>query len=80
MAHGMPGCSRNGVVEVGFVSQKSYSALSILRQDALRTQRAVRQGLSVGKGCIRYPRPEKINFAIVARLLEATRDSTGVIC
>lgn len=80
MAYGMPGYARDGVVEVGFASQKNYISLYILRQDALETQRPFLTGLSVGKGCIRYSRPDKIDFAVVEKLLVATRDSTGEVC
>lgn len=80
MAYGGPGYSRKGAVEVGFASQKHYISLYILRQDALDPQRPFLTGLSVGKGCIRYPRPERIDFAVVEKMLAATRDSTGNIC
>jgi len=80
MAYGMPGYSREGTVEVGFASQKNYISLYILRKDALETQRPFLTGLSVGKGCIRYSRPDKIDFAVVEKMLTATRDSTGEIC
>lgn len=59
---------------------KSYISLYILRQDALGAQRPFLTGLSVGKGCIRYARPDKIDFAVVRKMLIATRDSTGEIC
>jgi hypothetical protein len=52
----------------------------ILRQDALETQKPLLTGLSVGKGCIRYSRPDKIDFAVVEQMLAATRDSTGEVC
>lgn len=80
MAYGMPGYARQGVVEVGFASQKNYISLYILRQEALATQRAALTGLSVGKGCIRYSRPDQIDFAVVEKMLVATRASTGDIC
>jgi uncharacterized protein YdhG (YjbR/CyaY superfamily) len=80
MAYGGPCYSRNGVAEVGFASQKNYIGLYILRQDALASQRRFLTGLSVGKGVIRYTRPDKIDFAVVERLLIATRDSAGEIC
>ena len=80
MAYGGPCYARKGKVEVGFASQKHFIGLYILRQDALETQRPNLTGLSVGKGCIRYSRPEKIDYAVVERLLVATRDSTGDIC
>ncbi len=80
MAYGGPCYSRNGVIEVGFASQKHFIGLYILRRDALDSQRPFLKGLSVGKGCIRYPRPRRIDFAVVERLLAATRDSSGEIC
>ena len=80
MVCGMPSYSRKGVVEVGFASQKNYISLFILRQDALETQRAFVTGANVGKGCIRYPRPSKIDYAMVRQMLAATRDSKGEIC
>jgi uncharacterized protein YdhG (YjbR/CyaY superfamily) len=80
MEYGGPRYSRDGTIEVGFASQKRYISLYILRQDALESQRPFLAGLSVGKGCIRYSRPEKIDFAVVERMLAATRDSTGEVC
>ena len=62
MAYGGPSYSRRVTVEVGFASQRNYISLCILRLDALATQRKNLKGLSVGKGCIRYTRPAKIDF------------------
>jgi len=36
--------------------------------------------VTVGKGVIRYSKPEKIDFKIVEMMLNATSESTGVIC
>lgn len=49
----MPGYTTNGVVEVGFASQKQYISLYILKEDVVQVNRAALQGLSVGKYCIR---------------------------
>jgi hypothetical protein len=38
------------------------------------------KGISIGKGCIRYSKPDKINFEVVAKLLRDTFTSTDVIC
>jgi hypothetical protein len=46
----------------------------------IAAHRAQLAGLSVGKGCIRYSRPEKIDFAVVEQLLIATRDSAAEPC
>ena len=81
MVEGMPAYSRNGVVEVGFASQKNFIALYILRTDVMRSHRYMLNipGITFGKGCIRYPKPEKINFNVVEKLLRATNDSTGQV-
>lgn len=80
MVYGGPGYSRRGVLEVGFASQRHYIGLYILRQDALASQRAALAGLSVGKGVIRYSKPEKIDYAVVRKLLIATHRANGPVC
>ncbi len=82
MKYGGPCYSRNGVVEVGFASQKNFIGLYILRTDVMKAHRDLLQvkGVSLGKGCIRYSKPEKIDFKVVERLLKATQESTGAIC
>lgn len=62
MAYGGPACSRKGVVEVGFASQNNTINLNILRKDVMNAHRALLKGVGVGKGAIRYPRLEKIDF------------------
>ena len=56
MLYGGPCYSRNGEVEVGFASQKNFVGLYILRLDVLNTHRDLlkAEGVSVGKGVIRY--------------------------
>jgi uncharacterized protein YdhG (YjbR/CyaY superfamily) len=82
MSYGGPCYSRNGEIEVGFASQKNFIGLYILRKDVLDTYRDSlnAKGVSVGKGAIRYSRPEKIDFQVVEMLLKATQESSGVIC
>jgi uncharacterized protein YdhG (YjbR/CyaY superfamily) len=82
MTYGMPSYSRNGQVEVGFASQKNYIALYILKNDVMDAHRDLLKGkgISLGKGCIRYSRPERIDFQVVGRILKATQESTGIIC
>jgi hypothetical protein len=54
----------------------------ILRTDVMDAYRDLLKGkgISLGKGVIRYSRPEKIDFQVVERLLMATQESTGIIC
>ena len=80
MDYGMPGYKKNGVVEVGFASQKNYISLYILKESVVAAHRAQLAGLNVGKGCIRYSKPAKIDFVVVEQLLSATRDSAERPC
>jgi uncharacterized protein YdhG (YjbR/CyaY superfamily) len=80
MDYGMPGYTRNGVDGVGFASQKNYISLYILNQDVLDANRDALQGLSVGKCCIRYSNPKKMDFAVIRKLLEETAASSSEPC
>ncbi len=82
MRYGGPCYSRNGEVEVGFASQKNFIGLYILRTDVMNTYKDLLKikGVSLGKGCIRYSKPEKIDFEVVEKMLKATVESTGVVC
>ena len=82
MNYGNPCYLRNGAAEVGFASQKHFIGLYILRTDVMNAHRDLLnvKGVSLGKGCIRYSKAEKIDFGVVERMLKATRESTGPIC
>ena len=76
MDYGMPCYKKNGTVEVAFASQKRYIALYILKQAVVDVYR----GEFVVKGCIRYLKPEKVDFTVITKLLRATRDSPEQPC
>ncbi len=80
MTYGMPSYSKDGVVAVAFASRKNYISLYILKQDVIQANRALLDGLSVGKGCIRYTKPERVKFEVVKKLLEGTRESNLDSC
>jgi uncharacterized protein YdhG (YjbR/CyaY superfamily) len=82
MSYGGPCYSRNGVVEVGFASQKNFIAVYILRTDVMRSHRYLLNvpGVTFGKGAIRYSKAEKIDFDVVEKMLRATVESSGVVC
>jgi uncharacterized protein YdhG (YjbR/CyaY superfamily) len=80
MVYGGPGYSRAGIVEVGFASQKNNIALYILRKDVLDAYRAEFPPSTIGKGCIRYRNPDRIDFGVVEKMLIATRKATGPVC
>jgi uncharacterized protein YdhG (YjbR/CyaY superfamily) len=80
MAYGMPSYERGGQVEVAFGKQARYLSLYILKQPVFEAHRAELGGLSLGKGCVRYRRPEQIDWAVVSRLLADTHASGDTIC
>ena len=82
MTYGGPCYSRDGVVEVGFASQKQFIGLYILRTDVMRAHRYLLnvKGVTLGKGAIRYSSADKIDFAVVEKMLKATVESTGPVC
>lgn len=80
MAYGMPSYGRSGQTEVAFAKQAHYLSVYILKQPVLDRQRPLLAGLRLGKGCIRYSRPEQIDWDVVTSLLAATRQSAAEIC
>jgi uncharacterized protein YdhG (YjbR/CyaY superfamily) len=78
--YGMPVYKRNGVMEVAFASQKHYISLYILKKAVLDEHRAALNNCSVGKGCIRFKKPEQIDFAVVKSLLRGTLESDSKPC
>lgn len=76
MEYGMPGYKKNGVGEVGFASQKNYISLYFLNTDVIQSNRALLKGLSVGKSCIRYSNPQKMDMDVIRKLLLDTVHST----
>jgi len=82
MDYGSPSYKRNGEVEVGFASQKRFIGVYILRTDVMKAHRHQLEGkgISVGKGAIRYSKPERIDFEVVRSMLRGTVKSTGPVC
>jgi len=76
----MPSYERAGEVEIGFASRKAYLSFYVLRRAALEANISRLEGLSVGKGCIRFRRAEQIDEATVRSLLAATFADDGPIC
>jgi uncharacterized protein YdhG (YjbR/CyaY superfamily) len=80
MEFGMPGYKRNGSLEVSFASQKQYIALYVLKKDVVDEFRGALAMANIGKGCIRFKKPEQIDFALLQQLLIRTRESTSKPC
>jgi hypothetical protein len=66
--------------EIAFASHANYISLYVLKTDVVKANRAALHGLSVGKGCIRFRSPEKVDFKVVEKLLADTRRSSNRIC
>ena len=81
MYYGMPSY-RRGEEEpsVGFASQKNCISIYILRQEVLDKYRDQLTSANLGKGCIRYRNPEKIDFSVVRKMLLESAVSNGDIC
>jgi uncharacterized protein YdhG (YjbR/CyaY superfamily) len=80
MAYGMPSYERDGEVAVSFAKQASYLSLYALNQAVFEAYRPQLAGLSLGKGCIRYRRPEQVDWKVVSALLAETCASHGDVC
>ena len=80
MAYGMPSYKKKGTVEIAFASQKNYISFYVLKQEVINKHRALLEGLNVGKGCIRYSSPKKLDLKLAEQLLRATNESESDIC
>lgn len=80
MAYGMPAYERDGIGEIAFASQKQYISFYLLRSDVREAFAEQLAGHDMGKGCLRFRRPEKIDFALLRDLLRATAAQPGKIC
>ena len=80
MRYGGPCYEKNNVAEVGFASQKNFIALYILKQDVMEKYKGELKGISIGKGCIRFTNPGKIDFGVVRKMLAGTYISKNKVC
>jgi uncharacterized protein YdhG (YjbR/CyaY superfamily) len=80
MQYGMPAYARADQVEVTFAKQAQYLSLYILKKPVLDAHRGDLAGLSLGKSCIRYRRPDQIDWTLVSRLLADTDKAASDIC
>ena len=73
--YGMPGYRRNGVLEVSFASQKQYIALYLQKTAVVEDFRDKLSAASIGKSCIRFTSPDKMDFEALGKLLRRTAES-----
>ncbi|OEU91598.1 hypothetical protein DB35_09425 [Streptomyces abyssalis] len=80
MAYGMPVYERDGSGEVAFAGQKQYISFYLMRSDVRAAFAERLAGHDMGKGCLRFKKPELIDFDLVRDLLRATAAERGKIC
>ena len=61
---------------------QSNAKVYILRTDVMKAHKdqLIGKGVSIGKGAIRYSKPERIDFNAVESMLRATVMSKGPVC
>ena len=72
MAYGMPTYEVGGHQEVGFARQVKYFSLYIAKKGVLDAHRGQLRNLSLGKGCIRFQRPDQFDWPLIEALLRET--------
>jgi uncharacterized protein YdhG (YjbR/CyaY superfamily) len=81
MSYGMPAYVRpGGEGEIAFASQKQYVSFYLLRTDVRQAFAERLAGHDMGKGCLRFRKPDQIDFELVRDLLRATAQDPGTIC
>ncbi|WP_431953099.1 iron chaperone [Nocardia lijiangensis] len=81
MAYGMPCYERDGVGEIAFANQKQYISFYLLRTDVRAAYADRLAGHDMGKGCLRFRKPDMIDFDLVRDLLRATAATeAGPVC
>ncbi|MFI0978161.1 iron chaperone [Streptomyces sp. NPDC021093] len=80
MAYGMPAYERDGVGEIAFASQKQYISFYLLRTDVREAFAEQLAGHDMGKGCLRFRNPERVDFDLLRSLLRATAAAHGQVC
>ncbi|HKJ84946.1 MAG TPA: DUF1801 domain-containing protein [Spirochaetia bacterium] len=80
MQYGMPSYGKDGVIELSFASQRQNIALYLLKAGVVNSYRDQFPKSAIGKGCIRYRNPAKIDFDLMREMLEAHCASEEEAC
>jgi uncharacterized protein YdhG (YjbR/CyaY superfamily) len=80
MEYGMPCYKKNDKVEVAFASQKNYISFYLSKHDVIIKNKKLLKDLNVGKSCIKFTKPEKIDFDLISKLLSDSITSSDQPC
>ncbi|WP_335987482.1 iron chaperone [Glycomyces sp. MUSA5-2] len=80
MAYGMPCYLRGGEAEVAIASQKRHIAFYLMRTDVKDAFTARLAAHDMGKGCLRFSTPAKVDLDLVRDLARATAAAPGPVC
>ncbi|MFE2723349.1 iron chaperone [Kitasatospora sp. NPDC059327] len=80
MAYGMPAYERDGACEIAFACQKRYISFYLMRGDVREAFEERLAGHDMGKGCLRFRKPESVDFDLLRDLLRATAARPGTVC
>lgn len=67
-------------VGVAFASQRNYISLYVLKTDVMAANADLLSQLKVGKGCIQFATPKRVDLTIVRKLLADTQASAEPVC
>lgn len=80
MEYGMPCYKKNDKVEVAFASQKNYISLYFAKHNIIKKNKKLLQNLDVGKSCIKFTKPEHLDFDLISKLLSDNMTSPDEPC
>jgi uncharacterized protein YdhG (YjbR/CyaY superfamily) len=78
--YGMPVMKRAGVMTFAYASQKNYISLYGLGQAVIDRHKAQLKGVELGKGCIKYKKPDAIDFVLIETMMNEAHDSKHSGC
>jgi uncharacterized protein YdhG (YjbR/CyaY superfamily) len=80
LRYNMPSYELDGEVEIAFASQNKYISFYLLKEPVMDAYRDNFPRSRIGKGCVRYPNPNKIDFALLEQMVQDSFDSDAPIC
>ncbi|MCD0449486.1 DUF1801 domain-containing protein [Actinocorallia sp. API 0066] len=80
MSYGMPAYAREEGAEIAFASQKQYISFYLLRTDVRDAFTDRLAAHDMGKACLRFRNPHKIDYDLLRDLLAATAATRGTPC